>query len=68
LPKDVLDSLIIYGSASFKPLSYILYLDLGNILENYFLSFGIFIVFSKFCVVLLFFKGNLRLDFGASNF
>jgi len=47
LPKDVLDSLIVYGSASFEPLSSILYLDFGNILVNYFLSLGILMVFNK---------------------
>ena len=68
LPNDVLDSLIVSGSASFILLYSILYLDFGNIFENYFLSLGIFIVFNKFCVVLLFFNDSLMLDFGASNF
>ena len=67
-PKDVLDSLILYGSASLEVLYYsTLYFDFGKILDNYFLSSGILIVFNKFWV-LHFFKGNLKLDLGASNF
>ncbi len=48
-PKDVLDSLILYGSASLEVLYYsTLYFDFGKILDNYFLSSGILIVFNKF--------------------
>lgn len=70
-PKDVLESLLdLYsGSCSHSMLSSILYFDLGKIFENYFLSLGIFIVFKRFVVVLLFFNESLTiLDLGASNF
>ena len=69
LPNDVLEFLFDYWSYSNYPLSSILYFDFGKILENYFLSLGIFIVFNRFLVVLLLFTDNLIiLDFGASNF
>jgi hypothetical protein len=63
LPNEVLDSLIL--STSFEEFySSTLYFDLGNIFDNSFLSVGILMVLSKFCVVLLFLNGSLRLDFG----
>ncbi len=64
LPRDVLDCLSVSGSTECETPSSILYLDLGNNLEKSFLSVGIFIVFSKFWAVLLFFNGSFILDFG----
>ncbi len=70
-PNEVLESLLDLnsGSCSHSMLSSTLYFDFGKIFENSFLSLGIFIVFKRFVVVLLFFKDNLIiLDLGASNF